>query len=78
MSEVEKPAQEKPSLSRRERYKRSLAINAFFGFDGASHCHDIPSNPPAIISEPNEGEDFYIVSLDIGTGELSFKPGDTK
>jgi hypothetical protein len=67
--------QERPPLDRRARLKRSLAVNAYWGLDGASHCHDIPTRTSSESLEVQEGDDHYIVSVDTESGELKFLPG---
>ncbi len=54
--------------------RRTLAVNAFWGIDSESHCHD-----PDIRTTGDQGagfsdEDGYIVTLDVKTGELTVNP----
>ena len=65
-------------LTRRERHRRALAVNAFWGIDGAAHCHDVGPITPAGDFEPKEGEDSYVIILDTETGEFKVEPGDTE
>ena len=66
---------ERPLTDRRSRLKRALAVNAYWGLDGASHCHDIPTKASPESLDVHEGDDYYIVSVDTETGELKFLPG---
>jgi len=68
---------ENEPLDRRAILKRTLAVNAFWGLDGASHCHDIEPAVAHRTFEPQPGEEFYTMVVDSETGELSFGPVET-
>ena len=65
---------ERPPSTRRERLKRSLAVNAYWGIGNAG-CHDIEISSTYKAPEPAEGEDFYTIILDTETGEIRTEPG---
>lgn len=67
--------QDNPHTARRDRLRRELEINAMWGLGNAG-CHDVHVSPSPTSFEPVEGEDFYTVSLDLATGELTYTPGE--
>ena len=65
---------EQPLTDRRNQLKRQFATNAFLGIDSNSHCHDVVPSSTFDPVEPTEGDDGYIVSLDVRTGEITVEP----
>jgi hypothetical protein len=65
---------ERPLTDRRSRLKRQLAANAYWGIDSNSHCHDADTSSTFEPVEASEGDDGYVVSFDMETGEITTIP----
>ena len=69
--------QEKSITSRRERMRRSLEVNTYWGIGNAS-CHDIEVVPTYSEPELVDGEPFYTIAVDVETGGLTVETGPTE
>ena len=61
-------------MDRREILKRELRANAHLGL-GAVGCHDVPAPPK--VHELAVGDDGYVVSLDLTTGNIGVEPSSS-
>lgn len=61
--------EESRPLTPGEQLLREIDTNTYWGI-GRMGCHDIPA-PPRIDRSPKPGEPYYVVSLNVETGEIT-------
>lgn len=53
--------------------RRTIAANALYGI-GNVGCHDVQIVPAPAEALPTDTAEYFIVSVDLSTGELSTRP----